>query len=292
MTDGTEVNEERLTNETDNTDTHLWYINQIAKYPLLNAEEEAQLARQIADGCEKSRTRLINSNLRLVVNIARRYLNRGVLLADLINEGNIGLLTAVSKFDVTRGFRFSTYATPWIQQSIDRATMNTNRTIRVPVHVWQDIRRIKKLVVVHLSSNQGYPTVQYLSEQTGLSEKAITERYAYAEAYWSLDHCWDDENHSSDHLPHLADHLEHNAEDEVEKRSTNDVLYEYLHRLPERDKQILIKRYGLDEDEQQTLVSLSEVYEVTRERIRQLEKLSLKTLREEFEKRNIREAIL
>ncbi len=251
------------------------YLAEIGRYPLLKAEEEIELGRRISEGDEEARRKLIISNLRLVVTIARRYSGRGNSLLDLVEEGNIGLIKAASKFDYRRGFRFSTYASWWIKQAITRGMANQSRTIRVPVHIFQLINR-------------------YMREEDRLAGKTLSDEDMAAHLNISVKKCRlvrnlivgirsDEPLISAEALQKLAaDEFYRNTRTpeetitlQLEHEHMSDLMNEHL---SPREQEILSLRFGLDGDEPMTLAEAGEVIGVSRERIRQIEKRALQKL--------------
>ena len=256
------------------------YLKEIGKFELLKPEEEPILAEKILQGDEEAKQRLINANLRLVVNIAKHYVGRGMLFLDLIQEGNLGLMKAVDKFDYTKGFKFSTYATWWIRQAITRAIADQARTIRIPVHMVETINkmtRVQRQLVQELDRD---PTAEEISEAMGgeLTPKRIREIQRIALEPVSFETPIGEEDDS-----HLIDFIEDkDNESPVEyttKRLLKEELDSILKDLTDREERVLRLRYGLDDNRPKTLEEVGREFGVTRERIRQIEAKAIKKLK-------------
>lgn len=254
------------------------YLKEIGNFPLLTAEQERMLAERIARGDSYARQKLIEANLRLVVSIAKRYVNQGMPLLDLVQEGNIGLMRAAQKFDYQRGFRFSTYATWWIRQAISRAIAEHARTIHVPVHVVEIIYKIKR-VARQLYQVQGVEaTPDQIAAVVGLPYERVVELLNAAEQPMSLDApVADDEQY------HLADVLEDvsmtSPVEQVMQRMQRSYIEEAMHVLNARERTIIEMRYGLDDGCTHSLDEVGGVFHLTRERIRQIEAKALRKMR-------------
>ncbi len=263
------------------------YLRDIRKTRLLTPREEIELALRIEKGDEAARSRMIESNLRLVVKIAKRYVNRGLPFLDLIEEGNVGLIKAVERFKASKGCRFSTYATWWIRQSIERALTNQVRTIRLPVHVSDDIDRISR-VTEHLSrSLRRPPTEEELAEETGFNPAYIRRLHSIRRKILSIDQALDVDGDFT-----LQDKLEdpsvEDPADSIQLDKIRRFLRSKLKVLNEREKKILDLRFGLQNDEPMTLEKIGKVFGVTRERIRQIQVEALTKLQAAFEEEGIR----
>lgn len=254
------------------------YLKEIGRVELLSAEEEIELAERIKQGDEKARKRMVEANLRLVVSIARRYVGRGLLLLDLIQEGNMGLMKAIDKFDPTKGFKFSTYATWWIRQAISRSIADQGRTIRVPVHM---IERINKLTQVSrdLLQETGHePTPEEIAEIMEMSVEQIKQTIEAANEPISLETPIGDEDNSS-----LSDYIEDGEAlapaEAAESVMLREHLNEVLSTLTDREEKVLRYRFGLDDGETKTLEEVGHLFGVTRERIRQIQSIAIRKLR-------------
>ena len=254
------------------------YLKEIGKIPLLTPEEEMQLAMEMAEGSEEAKRRMAEANLRLVVSIAKRYVGRGLLFLDLIQEGNLGLIKAVEKFDHNKGFKFSTYATWWIRQAITRAIADQARTIRIPVHM---VETINKLIRVSRQLLQEYgrePTPEEIAKTMNISESKVREIIKIAQEPVSLETPIGEEEDS-----HLGDFISDDdtpAPSEVASHALmREQLWDVLDTLTPREEKVLRLRFGLDDGNQRTLEEVGREFKVTRERIRQIEAKALRKLR-------------
>ena len=254
------------------------YLKEIGKISLLSLEEEQELSKRVAEGDEQAKNILAESNLRLVVSIAKRYVGRGLLFLDLIQEGNIGLMKAVEKFDYDKGYKFSTYATWWIRQAITRALADQARTIRVPVHMVETINkmaRIERQMTLELNRE---PTDQELAKKMGLSADKIVEIRKISQDPVSLETPIGEEDDS--HLgDFLADERTMSPEELATYEILKDELREVLDTLTVREKEVLELRFGLFDGSSHTLEEVGKQFKVTRERIRQIEAKALRKLR-------------
>ncbi len=253
------------------------YLSEIGFQPLLTHAEEISLSKAALSGDIVARNKIINGNLRLVVKIARTYLHRGLMLSDLIEEGNIGLMRAVEKYDPNLGFRFSTYATWWIRQAIERAIMNQSRTVRLPIHM---LKRISKcLNTIHkLSVDEHSPTVTEVASTLNESSDEIGKILQYTESSLSMDTPINEFNHSlQDALPDV-DAI--NPELISQEESFHEHVIDWLDNLPEQYREVIIRRFGLLGHEPETLEQVGESIGLTRERVRQVQIDALKRLKE------------
>jgi len=260
---------------TATTDSLQLFLNEAGRYPLLTAAEEVELSKRVEAGDPAAKEKMINSNLRLVVSIAKKYQGHGLSLLDLIQEGVIGLIRAVEKFDWRRGFKFSTYATWWIRQAVQRGVANKSRTIRIPVHIAERETRIGR-AERDLSAKLGRPpTDEEIAVAAKVSLKHLKEVREAARAVTSLDKPLGDDNDAS-----IGDLVGGGnlVEDEVEISLTETTLHKALETLPEREREVLRLRYGLGTEEPKSLEEIGRRLGLTRERVRQIEGHALSRL--------------
>ena len=259
------------------TDALQLFLNEAARWPLLTAAEEVELAKRIERGDKEAKDRMINSNLRLVVSIAKKYQGHGLSLLDLIQEGIIGLIRAAEKFDWRKGFKFSTYATWWIRQAVQRGVANKSRTIRIPVHIAERETKIARAERELTAELGRAPTDAEVSRKSKISPKHVKEVRAAARAVTSLDRPVGDDGDAS--LGDLFAGEDASPEEEVTVSFEHEVLYQALADLPEREQRVLKLRYGLDGDrDPMSLESIGRELGITRERVRQLESAGLERL--------------
>ena len=254
------------------------YLKDIGRVPLLTADEEVDLARRMQEDDESARKRLSEANLRLVVSIAKRYVGRGMLFLDLIQEGNLGLMKAVEKFDYQKGFKFSTYATWWIRQSITRAIADQARTIRIPVHMVETINKLTRVQRVLLQELGREPTPEEIAEKMGVTVERVREIQKIAQDPVSLETPIGEEEDS-----HLGDFIEDEKtttpSDSVAFTMLKEQLLGVLDTLTPREEKVLRLRYGIDDGKPRTLEEVGREFNVTRERIPQIEAKALRKLR-------------
>lgn len=254
------------------------YLKDIGKVPLLTPEQEVELAKRIIDGDEQAKAQLCEANLRLVISIAKRYSGKNMQFLDLIQEGNLGLLKAVDKFDYTKGFRFSTYATWWIRQSIVRALADQARTIRIPVHMVETINKIGRESKKMLQELGREPTTEELAERLGMPANKISEIQKIALDPISLESPIGEEEDSK-----IADFIEDDTSVSPVENATRSMLrgqlLSVIDTLTPREQKVIRLRYGLDDGNPKTLEQVGQEFNVTRERIRQIEAKALRKLR-------------
>ena len=264
------------------------YLKEIGKVPLLTADQEIELARRLEEGDESAKQQLAEANLRLVVSIAKRYVGRGMLFLDLIQEGNLGLIKAVEKFDYRKGFKFSTYATWWIRQAITRAIADQARTIRIPVHMVETINKLIRISRQLLQEYGREPTPEEIAKEMGISESKVREIIKIAQEPVSLETPIGEEEDS-----HLGDFIpDDDAPAPAEAASfalMKEQLTEVLDTLTPREEKVLRLRFGLDDGRQRTLEEVGKEFNVTRERIRQIEAKALRKLRHPSRSKKLRD---
>ena len=264
------------------------YLKEIGKISLLSLEEENELSERIASGDEEAKNKLAESNLRLVVSIAKRYVGRGMLFLDLIQEGNIGLMKAVEKFDADKGYKFSTYATWWIRQAITRAIADQARTIRVPVHMVETINKLSRYQRQLTLELNREPTDEELAKKMNLSVDKVREVIKIAQEPVSLETPIGEEDDS-----HLGDFVKDERSMSPEEFTIHELLKDeisdVLLTLTEREEQVLRLRFGLDDGSCKTLEEVGQMFGVTRERIRQIEAKALRKLRHPSRSRKLKD---
>ena len=282
------LDDNTLTKDLNINDPVRMYLKEIGQIKLLNTQEELELADRILAGDEMAKTILAEANLRLVVSIAKRYVGRGMLFLDLIQEGNIGLMKAVEKFDVTKGYKFSTYATWWIRQAITRAIADQARTIRVPVHMVETINklaRVQRQLTLELNRE---PSEEELAKKMNTSVDKIREIYKISQEPVSLETPIGEEDDS-----HLGDFIKDEHNMSPEEYATNELLKDeiddILLTLTEREEKVIRLRFGLEDGKARTLEEVGQMFGVTRERIRQIEAKALRKLRHPSRSRKLKD---
>ena len=282
------LDDNALTKDLNINDPVRMYLKEIGQIKLLTMEEELVLADRILEGDDEAKRILAEANLRLVVSIAKRYVGRGMLFLDLIQEGNIGLMKSVEKFDVTKGYKFSTYATWWIRQAITRAIADQARTIRVPVHMVETINklaRVQRQLTLELNRE---PTEDELAKSMGMAPEKIREIYKISQEPVSLETPIGEEDDS-----HLGDFVPDERNMSPEEYATNELLKdeisEVLLTLTEREEKVIRLRFGLEDGKSRTLEEVGQMFGVTRERIRQIEAKALRKLRHPSRSRKLKD---
>ena len=269
---------EKIMTEVNVDDSVKMYLKDIGQVPLLSKDEEKELAKKMTEGDKRAKERLSEANLRLVVSIAKRYVGRGMQFLDLIQEGNLGLMKAVEKFDYTKGFKFSTYATWWIRQAITRAIADQARTIRIPVHMVETINKQMRVSRQLLQIYGREPTPEEIASAMGTTEERVREIQKIAQDPVSLETPIGEEEDS-----HLGDFIEdYNATSPSERAESNmlkEHLVQVLSTLTPREEKVLRLRYGIDDSHPRTLEEVGKEFNVTRERIRQIEAKALRKLK-------------
>jgi len=266
------------------------YFDEIGDRPLLTRQEEVQLAQQIEEGDKSAKQELAVANLRLVISIAKKYRNFGLSFLDLIQEGNLGLMKAVEKFDWRKGYKFSTYATWWIRQAILRAITNRSRTIRVPAHMSELIRDINKVEREYLQEHGEEPQPKEIAEELDISKEKVRRAKKTAQRTTSLDKPLSEEGDSSGALGDImADDNLPNPEEESLQSLLKDELKKLLHEvLTDRERRILQLRYGLEDYHPRTLNEVGKVFGISRERVRQIQKQAINKLKSPKVKNKLR----
>ncbi|MBP5307971.1 MAG: RNA polymerase sigma factor RpoD [Clostridia bacterium] len=281
---------EQLIKEINMDDPVKMYLKDIGRVPLLSADDEVDLAKRMAEGDEDAKKMLSEANLRLVVSIAKRYVGRGMQCLDLIQEGNLGLMKAVEKFDYQKGFKFSTYATWWIRQAITRAIADQARTIRIPVHMVETINKQVRVSRQLLQELGREPTPKEIADVMGISEERVMEIQRIAQDPVSLETPIGEEEDS-----HLGDFLEDDnataPTDQVSFTMLKEQLIGVLDTLTPREEKVLRLRYGIDDGRPRTLEEVGKEFNVTRERIRQIEAKALRKLRHPSRSKRLKDFI-
>ena len=265
------------------------YLQQIGKIPLLSAKEEQEVAKKIyEEHCELSRKILINANLRLVVSVAKKYIGRGLSFLDLIQEGNMGLIKATEKFDYTKGYKFSTYATWWIQQSITRAIADKARIIRLPIHLIESLNKIKKATIDLTTKLGRIPVKQEIADELGISVNKLTSIVKSAQSTISIDTPTGQKDDSNKIIDYIVDESTMAPDSIVSQESMLGDIKEMLEQLSPKERDVLILRFGLNNNgNKKTLDEIGSIYGVSRERIRQIENRAISKLKKLCKNRNL-----
>ncbi|MBR6126321.1 sigma-70 family RNA polymerase sigma factor [bacterium] len=276
-------------NSVNSDDSVRIYLQQIGKIPLLSAEEELEVAKEIYETqSEFARKVLINANLRLVVSIAKKYIGRGLSFLDLIQEGNMGLIKATEKFDYTKGYKFSTYATWWIQQSITRAIADKARIIRLPIHLIESINKIKKATMDLTTKLGRIPNKQEIADDMGIPVSKLTSIIKSTQSTISIDTPTGQKDDSNKIIDYIVDESTIAPDNMVSQESMIDDIKSMLGQLSQKERDVLILRFGLNSDgNKKTLDEIGSIYGVSRERIRQIENRAISKLKKLCKNKNL-----
>lgn len=286
--EGKNATQEQLLEGVASTDPIREYLKEIGSIPLLTQEQEQDLAKRKSEGDAEAGKKLVEANLRLVVSIAKRYTGRGMSFLDLVQEGNIGLMKAVEKFDYTKGYRLSTYATWWVKQSVTRALADQSRTIRLPVHMVEAVNRIRKAQRALAVKLGREPSNEEIGKEVGMSEKRVTELMQSSGDTVSLETPVGDED-GSNLGDFVADDSNASTEEKVESVFLREEIEQMLQGLNPREREVIILRFGLESGHPLTLEEVGKRFKVTRERIRQIETAALRKLRNPSRSKKIRD---
>ena len=286
--EGKNATQEQLLEGVASTDPIREYLKAIGSIPLLTQEQEQDLAKRKSEGDAEAGKKLVEANLRLVVSIAKRYTGRGMSFLDLVQEGNIGLMKAVEKFDYTKGYRLSTYATWWVKQSVTRALADQSRTIRLPVHMVEAVNRIRKAQRALAVKLGREPSNEEIGKEVGMSEKRVTELMQSSGDTVSLETPVGDED-GSNLGDFVADDSNASTEEKAESVFLREEIEQMLQGLNPREREVIILRFGLESGHPLTLEEVGKRFKVTRERIRQIETAALRKLRNPSRSKKIRD---
>ena len=286
--EGKNATQEQLLEGVASTDPIREYLKEIGSIPLLTQEQEQDLAKRKSEGDAEAGKKLVEANLRLVVSIAKRYTGRGMSFLDLVQEGNIGLMKAVEKFDYTKGYRLSTYATWWVKQSVTRALADQSRTIRLPVHMVEAVNRIRKAQRALAVKLGREPSNEEIGKEVGMSEKRVTELMQSSGDTVSLETPVGDED-GSNLGDFVADDSNASTEEKAESVFLREEIEQMLQGLNPREREVIILRFGLESGHPLTLEEVGKRFKVTRERIRQIETAALRKLRNPSRSQKIRD---
>lgn len=286
--EGKNATQEQLLEGVASTDPIREYLKEIGSIPLLTQEQEQDLAKRKSEGDAEAGKKLVEANLRLVVSIAKRYTGRGMSFLDLVQEGNIGLMKAVEKFDYTKGYRLSTYATWWVKQSVTRALADQSRTIRLPVHMVEAVNRIRKAQRALAVKLGREPSNEEIGKEVGMSEKRVTELMQSSGDTVSLETPVGDED-GSNLGDFVADDSNASTDEKAESVFLREEIEQMLQGLNPREREVIILRFGLESGHPLTLEEVGKRFKVTRERIRQIETAALRKLRNPSRSKKIRD---
>ena len=286
--EGKNATQEQLLEGVASTDPIREYLKEIGSIPLLTQEQEQDLAKRKSEGDAEAGKKLVEANLRLVVSIAKRYTGRGMSFLDLVQEGNIGLMKAVEKFDYTKGYRLSTYATWWVKQSVTRALADQSRTIRLPVHMVEAVNRIRKAQRALAVKLGREPSNEEIGKEVGMSEKRVTELMQSSGDTVALETPVGDED-GSNLGDFVADDSNASTEEKAESVFLREEIEQMLQGLNPREREVIILRFGLESGHPLTLEEVGKRFKVTRERIRQIETAALRKLRNPSRSKKIRD---
>ena len=286
--EGKNATQEQLLEGVASTDPIREYLKEIGSIPLLTQDQEQDLAKRKSEGDAEAGKKLVEANLRLVVSIAKRYTGRGMSFLDLVQEGNIGLMKAVEKFDYTKGYRLSTYATWWVKQSVTRALADQSRTIRLPVHMVEAVNRIRKAQRALAVKLGREPSNEEIGKEVGMSEKRVTELMQSSGDTVSLETPVGDED-GSNLGDFVADDSNASTEEKAESVFLREEIEQMLQGLNPREREVIILRFGLESGHPLTLEEVGKRFKVTRERIRQIETAALRKLRNPSRSKKIRD---
>ena len=286
--EGKNATQEQVLEGVASTDPIREYLKEIGSIPLLTQEQEQDLAKRKSEGDAEAGKKLVEANLRLVVSIAKRYTGRGMSFLDLVQEGNIGLMKAVEKFDYTKGYRLSTYATWWVKQSVTRALADQSRTIRLPVHMVEAVNRIRKAQRALAVKLGREPSNEEIGKEVGMSEKRVTELMQSSGDTVSLETPVGDED-GSNLGDFVADDSNASTEEKAESVFLREEIEQMLQGLNPREREVIILRFGLESGHPLTLEEVGKRFKVTRERIRQIETAALRKLRNPSRSKKIRD---
>ena len=286
--EGKNATQEQLLEGVASTDPIREYLKEIGSIPLLTQEQEQDLAKRKSEGDAEAGKKLVEANLRLVVSIAKRYTGRGMSFLDLVQEGNIGLMKAVEKFDYTKGYRLSTYATWWVKQSVTRALADQSRTIRLPVHMVEAVNRIRKAQRALAVKLGREPSNEEIGKEVGMSEKRVTELMQSSGDTVSLETPVGDED-GSNLGDFVADDSNASTEEKAESVFLREEIEQMLQGLNPREREVIILRFGLESGHPLTLEEVGKRFKVTRERIRQIETAALRKLRNPSRSKKIKD---